>query len=215
MTLDRSWDVLAASAVSVLMAMCQACLLVYSLHSFHLLWLFFRKGRPRLAGSPPRSVPEADLPRVTVQLPVFNERFTVKHLLRCVAALDYPVDKLTVQVLDDSTDDTVDIVREELKLLAATSPLRFQHLHREHRKDFKAGALAEGTKVAEGEFLAIFDADFAPTPDFLRQVIPRFLDDARIGCVQCRWGHANRGYSMFTHLQVRVRARVAALCGAC
>jgi cellulose synthase/poly-beta-1,6-N-acetylglucosamine synthase-like glycosyltransferase len=138
-------------------------------------------------------------PFVTVQLPIYNELYVAERLINAVARLDYPTDKLEIQVLDDSTDETADLVRKTVEYIRSRG-ISINILHRKNRDGFKAGALAEGFKSARGEFLAIFDADFVPTPDFLRRAIPYF-NNPKIAFVQGRWGHINRGYSPLTFLQ--------------
>jgi cellulose synthase/poly-beta-1,6-N-acetylglucosamine synthase-like glycosyltransferase len=140
-----------------------------------------------------------DLPFVTIQLPIYNERFVVGRLIDAMVALDWPVDRLQIQILDDSTDDTTDIVSEHIRALAVTR-LSIDHIHRSHREGFKAGALRDGLLTARGDLVAIFDADFVPEPDFLRQTIPFFEND-RVGLVQARWGHINRELSALTRAQ--------------
>ncbi|NIQ37422.1 MAG: glycosyltransferase [Proteobacteria bacterium] len=139
------------------------------------------------------------LPRITIQLPLFNERYVVKRLLRGVTGVSYPKELLEIQVLDDSTDDTVEIVR---KTVAAYRRQGFDivHLHRTKREGYKAGALESGLVQAKGEFIAIFDADFIPPPDFLEATLPHFTDP-QVGMVQARWGHINRDYSLLTRVQ--------------
>ena len=138
-------------------------------------------------------------PSVTIQLPLYNERLVARRLIDSVAALDYPPHLLQIQVLDDSTDET--------SVLAAVAAahhrargVRIQVLHRDSRTGFKAGALAAGLKRARGEFIVIFDADFVPGPDFLRQVLPHF-SDPNVGMVQARWTHLNRDRSLLTAAQ--------------
>jgi cellulose synthase/poly-beta-1,6-N-acetylglucosamine synthase-like glycosyltransferase len=140
-----------------------------------------------------------DLPRVTVQLPIYNERYVVGRLVKAATALDYPRDRLEIQLLDDSTDDSIEIAK---RLVAGYQKqgIPIVHLQRSNRKGFKAGALREGMDKASGEFFAIFDADFVPPPDFLRKTIPYFLNP-RVGMVQARWGHINAGYSLLTRAQ--------------
>lgn len=139
-------------------------------------------------------------PHVTVQLPIYNERFVIERLLERCVEFDYPTDKLEIQVLDDSTDGTADIVRACIERLNQRTKVRITHLTRRSRSHFKAGALVLGTAQARGEFLAIFDADFLPTADFLKRTIPRF-SNPQVGCVQCRWGHINFDHSLITKLQ--------------
>lgn len=171
---------------------------LYGLHRLYLLWLFWRKGGIRPL-SPPGPLREQELPLVTVQLPIYNERYVAERLLRSVAALDYPRDRLEVQVLDDSTDDTAALLAPLVQELRAAG-LDVHHLRRTERTGYKAGALAAGTEQARGECVAIFDADFVVPPDFLRRVIPHFRDPG-VGMVQARWGHLNRGYSLLTRVQ--------------
>lgn len=143
------------------------------------------------------SVP-GNAPRVTVQLPLYNEHYVAERLLRAVSALDYPRNRLQVQVLDDSTDDTSAIIARFLESLP--EDLDVQHLRRGGREGFKAGALAHGLETATGEFIAVFDADFTPDPDFLRRTLPSF-SGPEIGMVQTRWEHLNPEFSLLTRMQ--------------
>ena len=140
-----------------------------------------------------------EVPYVTIQLPVFNEMYVMERLLDNIALLDYPKDKLEIQVLDDSTDETVHSTKAHVDKLAATG-LDIKHITRTNRVGFKAGALKEGLEIAKGEFIAIFDADFLPKPNWLKRTIPYFKDE-EIGVVQTRWGHINRNYSLLTRIQ--------------
>lgn len=140
-----------------------------------------------------------EVPFVTVQLPVFNEMYVMERLLDNIALLDYPKDKLEIQVLDDSTDETVHTTKAHIEKLAATG-LDIKHITRTNRAGFKAGALKEGLKIAKGEFIAIFDADFLPQPNWLKRTVPYFKNE-EIGVVQTRWGHINRNYSLLTRIQ--------------
>ncbi len=139
------------------------------------------------------------VPYVTIQLPVFNEEYVMERLLKNIALMDYPKDKLEIQVLDDSTDNTVKTTSAQIKALEKQG-LDIVHICRTNREGFKAGALKEGLKIAKGEFIAIFDADFLPQTDWLKKTIPHFTDD-NIGVVQTRWGHINRNYSTLTKIQ--------------
>lgn len=174
-----------------------AGLALYGLLGFLTLALYLRHRHER---RPLPVVPESALPCVTVQLPLFNERDVVQRLISAAAGLDYPRDRLQVQVLDDSTDDTTDLAALCVAQWRAKG-LDIALLHREHRRGFKAGALAEACDRARGEFIAIFDADFVPEPDFLRQTIPFFAQDERLGMVQARWGHLNEADSALTGAQ--------------
>ena len=141
----------------------------------------------------------SDLPLVTVQLPIFNEQFVVERLLDAVCRLQYPLEKLDVQLLDDSTDETQAVAQGLVEQYAARGfPVTYHH--RGNREGYKAGALAEGMKTAKGEFIAIFDADFVPPEDFLMRTI-HHLTDPKIGMVQTRWTHINRNYSFLTEVE--------------
>ncbi len=139
------------------------------------------------------------LPPVTIQLPIYNEQYVVERLIDRVCALDYPQHLLEIQVLDDSTDETVEIIARKLAYYRKQG-INISHIHREKRKGYKAGALEEGLSRAQGDFIAIFDADFLPTTDFLLRTIPFFCDE-HIGVVQTRWGHINQEYSLLTRMQ--------------
>src|SRR5262249_35908652 len=140
------------------------------------------------------------LPKVTVQLPLYNEKYVARRLIDAVCALDYPRAKLQIQVLDDSDDDTIDLIRS---IVAHYKTMGYViiHVHRIDRSGYKAGALKAGMKSAEGEYIAIFDADFIPPSWFLRKTLLHFLSDERIGFVQCKWGHVNEDYSTLTEAQ--------------
>ncbi len=176
---------------------CVLVLWVYGVHRYFILWWYGRnKNNPPV---PLKRYEEDELPPVTVQLAVFNEMYVVERLLDAVAALDYPREKLQIQVLDDSTDETVGICRARVDHWAAQG-LNIQHIHRTHRKGFKAGALAEGLETATGDFIVMFDADFVPPTDFIRRQIHHF-SDPKVGFVQARWGHLNQSHSTLTELQ--------------
>lgn len=140
-----------------------------------------------------------ELPIVTIQLPVYNEMYVMERLLNNIAKIDYPTNKLEIQVLDDSTDESFESTKKQIEALQKTG-LDIQHITRTDRKNFKAGALKEGLETAKGEFIAIFDADFLPQQDWLKLTLPYFIDK-KIGVVQTRWGHLNRDYSMLTKVQ--------------
>ncbi len=143
---------------------------------------------------------EHNYPRVTVQLPVYNEMYVIERLIDCVCKFDYPLDKLEIQVLDDSTDETVLIIANKIAEWQ-TKGIDIQYVRRIDRKGFKAGALANGLKICKGELIAIFDADFVPPPSFLKDTTFYFLKNENIGVVQTRWGHLNENYSLLTKLQ--------------
>lgn len=182
-----------------------AALLVFGLNCYVMLALWLRRRRALARRNAEvfawaRGQPEAALPRVTTQLPLFNEANVAERLLRAVAALDYPRNRHQIQVLDDSTDETrglVDQVAATLRAAGHDITVR----RRADRRGFKAGALAAGLADATGEFVAIFDADFVPPRDFLRRLLPFFQRDARLGVVQARWGHLNASASLLTRAQ--------------
>jgi len=168
----------------------------YGLHRYVLVYLYYRNRKNHTSEPATRF---EDLPRVTVQLPMFNEQFVAERLIESVCKLKYPREKLDIQVLDDSTDETVEVVRDLVERYAALGhPIKYHH--RTNREGFKAGALAEGMKTSKGEFIAIFDADFTPPEDFLLKVIHHFTDP-KIGMVQTRWTHINRNYSFLTEVE--------------
>jgi cellulose synthase/poly-beta-1,6-N-acetylglucosamine synthase-like glycosyltransferase len=175
-----------------------AILLTLALYGFHrstLMYLYFKHRR----SDPQPNQRFAELPVVTVQLPLFNEMYVAARLLDSVALIDYPHDKLEIQVLDDSTDETQEICRAKVAELAATG-LDIQYIHRVDRTGFKAGALANGLKTAKGELVMVFDADFLPPTTILDDTV-HFFTDERVGMVQVRWDHVNRDYSRLTELQ--------------
>ncbi|MBZ5646136.1 MAG: glycosyltransferase family 2 protein [Acidobacteriia bacterium] len=168
----------------------------YGIHRYVLVWMYYRNRKNKVT-EPAARFPE--LPRVTVQLPIFNEQFVIDRLVDAICKLDYPREKLDIQVLDDSTDETVDVARAVVDRYAAMGhPITY--LHRDSREGFKAGALQEGLNTAKGEFVAIFDADFVPPPDWLHKVIHHFTDP-KVGMVQTRWAHLNRNYSFLTEVE--------------
>jgi cellulose synthase/poly-beta-1,6-N-acetylglucosamine synthase-like glycosyltransferase len=139
-------------------------------------------------------------PSVTVQLPIYNELYVVQRLIDAVARLDYPHQRLQIQVLDDSTDETTRLARARIAHHRARG-LDIELIHRRDRRGFKAGALARGLETARGEFVAIFDADFVPSPDFLKKTVPHLIAEPRLAFVQARWGYLNPGYSALTRAQ--------------
>jgi len=171
-------------------------LATYGIHRYVLVFLYY-KNRKNKVQQPPGRFDE--LPRVTVQLPIFNEQFVVDRLVEAVCRLDYPREKLDIQVLDDSTDETVDVARAVVERYAALGHDISYH-HRSNRAGFKAGALHEGMNSAKGEFIAIFDADFVPSEDFLLKTVHHFTDPG-VGMVQTRWTHINRHYSFLTEVE--------------
>lgn len=187
----------------------------YGLHRARLAWLCFRCQPPHRA----KRLPEQDLPTVTVQLPIYNEATVVQRLLEAASRIEYPRDKLEIQVLDDSDDETRVLAESMVDRLRDTG-LDITYVRRASRNGYKAGALDYGLKRARGELIAIFDADFVPPPDFLLATVGHFTQ-ANVGMVQGRWGHLNRDASLLTNLQalmldghhlVENQARYAAGC---
>ncbi len=172
-------------------------LVLYSLGQLHLIITFLRN-RNKYQPVPPLG-DDDELPFVTVQLPIYNELYVVERLLDAIAALDYPRDRFEVQLLDDSTDETVELAAAKITTLQAEG-LQIEHVRRPERTGFKAGALGYGLEFAKGEFIAIFDADFLPYPNYLRATLANFTDP-NIGVVQARWEHLNQNYSIFTEVQ--------------
>jgi cellulose synthase/poly-beta-1,6-N-acetylglucosamine synthase-like glycosyltransferase len=172
-------------------------LAVYGFHRSHLVWLFFRykKNQPE----PLKMYPADELPRVTVQCPLFNEMYVAERLIDAVAELDYPAECLEIQVLDDSTDETQGICRDKVDELKAKG-VNIHYVHRDDRTGYKAGALENGLQKATGELVMVFDADFVPQPDMLHNMVHYFSDDS-VGMVQARWGHVNRDYSSLTEVE--------------
>jgi len=170
-------------------------LAIMGCHRYVMVWLYL-KHKDRKAE--PRPLP-AVLPRVTVQLPIFNEMYVVDRLLASVAGLRYPKDRLEIQVLDDSTDETTAIASRAVERYRAQG-FDIHYLHRSDRTGFKAGALDAGLAKATGEFVLIFDADFVAPADMLEKTLGHF-DEAKVGMVQARWGHINRDYSLLTEVQ--------------
>ncbi len=169
-------------------------LAVYGLYSLITTVLYLRT---KTSTQQVEKLPELKAwPPVTVQLPIYNEKYMVKRLLRSVTRLDYPADRLQIQVLDDSTDETAEIVRQLVQKFRSKG-INIEWIRRIDRKGYKAGALGEAFNSASGEFIAIFDADFVPKPDWLRKTVPLFQNE-NLGCLQTRWGHTNRKFNSLT-----------------
>ena len=181
--------------IEILYAFSAILLGLYGLNNLILTWSYLRHRKDPV----PEPADLAEWPPVTVQLPIYNEVHTIERLLAKVAKLDYPIDRLEIQVLDDSSDETRQLAASLVHQLQADG-FDISHVTRPDRSGFKAGALAFGMESAKGELIAIFDADFLPPTDFLQKVVPHFGDPA-VGCVQARWGHVNRDYSIFTRTQ--------------
>ena len=170
-------------------------LFLFGVNFIYMSILTWRQGRT-LPTIPNMTI---DWPSVTVQLPIYNELYVAERLINAVAQLDYPTERLQIQVLDDSTDETVAVVRRTVMAIQQQG-INIVHLHRTNRSGFKAGALQAGMASATGEFIAIFDADFLPPPDFLHKALP-YLQESNVAFVQTRWGHLNRDFSWLTYLQ--------------
>jgi cellulose synthase/poly-beta-1,6-N-acetylglucosamine synthase-like glycosyltransferase len=174
-------------------------LALYGLHRYWLVYDYYKYSK-NVPGSPPSVT---NWPRVTVQLPIFNERYVIERLVEAISRFDYPAELLDVQVLDDSTDETQQVARACVDRHAAQG-MPITYIHRSNREGYKAGALENGLRSAQGQFVAIFDADFIPEHDFLRRTIPYFLnpdDGDKIGMVQARWTYLNRDYSLLTQVE--------------
>lgn len=168
---------------------------LYGSHRYYMSWLYYR-----YRGNLPMPVGTlAELPRVTIQLPLFNEMYVTERLVDAVCAIEYPRDRFEVQVLDDSTDETTGIAKAKVAEWKAKG-VDIVYIHRTNRQGFKAGALQAGLTVAKGEFVAVFDADFVPGPEFLRKTV-HYFSDPGVGMVQVRWEHLNREFSLLTHAQ--------------
>jgi cellulose synthase/poly-beta-1,6-N-acetylglucosamine synthase-like glycosyltransferase len=187
---------LSETLILVLYFFVLSILAIYGWHRYYLVYLYMKH-----KGNSPKPLPEpATLPHVTVQLPIFNEMYVADRLITAVCELDYPRELLQIQVLDDSTDETTEIAELAVQRHAARG-FNIQYLHRVDRRGFKAGALEAGLKLASGEYIAIFDADFIPPRDFLKRTLPYFERDDKVGMVQARWGHINQDYSLLTKIQ--------------
>ena len=170
---------------------------MYGLHNLINAALYLKS---QAGSSNKRKAPILDtFPNVTIQLPIFNEKYTIERLLASVTRLDYPADKLQIQVLDDSTDDTA-ILTKNLVDDYKSQGINIEWIHRVDRTGYKAGALAYGFGSATGELIAIFDADFIPYPDWLKKTVP-FFKNPHLGCLQTRWGHTNRKYNSLTRVE--------------
>jgi cellulose synthase/poly-beta-1,6-N-acetylglucosamine synthase-like glycosyltransferase len=181
--------------LSWLYALSNMVLAIFSCNMFFMLALTIRYWRASAIPMPPLA--EADWPGMLVQLPIFNERYVVERLIDAAANLDYPTDRIIIQVLDDSTDDTAPLAEARVAYHRARG-LHIEYHHRTERDGYKAGALAAGMAAAPGEFIALFDADFVPPPDFLRRLMPEFSGHPRLGMLQARWGHLNAEQNMVT-----------------
>ena len=194
---EHYWSHLLAKIVLGIYTACLILIFYYSCIQMTLAIAYVRNRKKRKL----EEIPQFDsknAPKVTIQLPMYNEMYVAERIIETAAAFDYPRDKFQIQVLDDSTDETKDIIAAKVAELAATG-LNIQHIHRTDRTGYKAGALDDAMDRVQGEFIAIFDADFVPDKDFLIRTMPYFKEG--IGVVQSRWGHLNKTYSLLTELQ--------------
>lgn len=168
---------------------------LFSLGQFNLAWHYLRSKK----NDEQEAIELTSFPYVTIQLPVFNERYVVERLIDAVSKIDYPLDKFEIQILDDSDDETVQIIADKVAHYQQKG-IDIQHVRRTDRVGFKAGALQHGMQIAKGEFIAIFDADFVPKPDFLLKTLPRFTSE-KVGMVQTKWAHLNTNYGALTKIQ--------------
>jgi cellulose synthase/poly-beta-1,6-N-acetylglucosamine synthase-like glycosyltransferase len=188
---------LLTSLMGVFYFIVTAILALYGFHNLVTTIMYLRMKTPKKRRTEAKLLTE--WPPVTIQLPVFNEKYTVERLMRAVTRLDYPADRLQIQVLDDSTDDTVDLINRLVQEYHNRG-LNIELIHRMDRKGFKAGALQNGLQTATGELIAIFDADFVPRPDWLKRTVPAF-QSPQLGCLQTRWGHTNPQYNSLTRAE--------------
>ena len=187
------------SIIIVIYSTALILIFMYALAQLNLLLNYLKADKISIESPKFDFTNQAEIPHVTIQLPVYNELYVMERLLDNIVKLDYPNHKLEIQVLDDSTDESLESTAKQIKSLQ-NKGFDIQHICRTDREGFKAGALKEGLKIAKGEFIAIFDADFLPKPDWLKRTIP-FFKDGEIGVVQTRWGHINRDYSVLTKVQ--------------
>ncbi|MEC8248475.1 MAG: glycosyltransferase [Bacteroidota bacterium] len=187
------------SIIIVIYSTALVLIFMYALAQLNLLFNYLKADKYSTMSPKFDFTNQDEIPKVTIQLPVFNELYVMERLLDNIVELDYPSHKLEIQVLDDSTDESVESTAKQIKSLQKRG-FDIQHIRRDKRIGFKAGALREGLKIAKGEFIAIFDADFLPKSDWLKLTIP-FFKDLEIGVVQTRWSHINRDYSLLTKVQ--------------
>lgn len=194
---EHYWSHVLAKIILVVYGFCLIMIFYYSVVQLSLAINYRRSKKKGVVPTPGFDLDSA--PKVTVQLPMFNEMYVAERIIETTAKFNYPKDKLQIQVLDDSTDETKDIIARKVAEIAAQG-VNIQHVHRVDRTGYKAGALDAAMDQVEGEFIAIFDADFVPDEDFLIRTIPHFNHE-NIGVVQTRWGHLNKSYSVLTELQ--------------
>jgi cellulose synthase/poly-beta-1,6-N-acetylglucosamine synthase-like glycosyltransferase len=194
---EHYWSHVMAKIILGIYTACLILIFYYSCVQMSLAVSYVRNRKKRKAEQIP-TYNEATTPKVTVQLPMFNEMYVAERIIETVAEFDYPRDRFQIQVLDDSTDETKDIIAAKVAEVSVRG-INIQHIHRVDRTGYKAGALDAAMDRVEGEFIAIFDADFVPDKDFLKRTMPYFIEG--IGVVQTRWGHLNKSYSLLTELQ--------------
>ena len=195
---EHVWSHLTAKIILVIYAICLVLIFFYSVLQLSLS-VAYAKTRKKRADE---RTPEMDInkaPSVTIQLPMYNELYVAERIIESAAEFEYPRDKFEIQVLDDSTDETKDVIAKKVAQILAQG-VNIKHIHRIDRTGYKAGALDAAMDKVEGDFIAIFDADFVPEKDFLLKTMPYFQNDS-IGVVQTRWGHLNKDYSILTELQ--------------
>lgn len=195
---EHYWSHLLAKIILSVYGICLLLIFFYSVLQLSLS-IAYAKTRKKRAEETTPDFDLANAPKVTIQLPMFNELYVAERIIETTAAFNYPKDKLEIQVLDDSTDETVEVIAKKVAEIAATG-VNIKHIHRVDRTGYKAGALDAAMDRVEGEFIAIFDSDFVPDQNFLLKTIP-FFQDPNIGVVQTRWGHLNKDYSILTELQ--------------
>jgi len=195
---EHYWSHLTAKIVLTIYGLCLLLIFFYSVLQLSLAIAYVRNKKKKEITQKPIYDP-ATTPKVTVQLPMYNELYVAERIIETIAQFDYPSDKLQIQVLDDSTDETKDVIAKKVAEVAARG-INIQHIHRVDRTGYKAGALDAAMDQVESEFIAIFDADFIPDADWLQKTMPYFQNE-NIGVVQTRWGHINKDYSLLTELQ--------------
>lgn len=197
---EHYWSHFTSKIILVIYFICLILVMFYSILQLSLAIAYVKNKRKKKNEPDVKPVYDpATTPKVTVQLPMFNELYVAERIIEQAANFEYPVDKLQIQVLDDSTDETKDVIAKKVAEVAARG-VNIQHVHRTDRTGYKAGALDAAMDQVEGEFIAIFDADFVPESDFLMRTMPYFKDE-NVGVVQTRWGHINKDYSLLTELQ--------------
>lgn len=194
---EHYWSHWLAKVILTVYALCLTLVLFYSILQLSLA-IAYRKNKKKPLQQ--KSFDPNFVPFVTIQLPMFNELYVAERIIEKVAEFDYPKDRFEVQVLDDSTDETTRVIANKVKEVVEKTGVDIKHIHRQDRVGYKAGALDAAMDEAKGEFIAIFDVDFVPHPDFLKKTIPYF-ENENIGVVQTRWGHLNKKYSLLTELQ--------------